>query len=1658
MSNNNNEFYPQTEQLDKLEQIYNQGQYLTAYHQAVQLAPLRCWRGKQARLLAARIARMMNQTSLSKVLFYRAWKEHPEDADTVYELARNKRSQGLYFAWRFIQRYDQSYTKEPQKLARWLALKGNIAAHFRNFKQADEYIRQALVLSDEPWVRCEQAYILEFEDRYEESLDVIEQLFKRNDNYRPAYQQKAFLLQLMRRDEEARQCLAEAYNRFESIHVGVQWLDELIEDGDFEKALAVSNELDAFAVSKRRHEFDWLQGRKVDILCHLGQYEQAGELVSGIESKFYSKVAENLLKAGSDSRRNVLPVSFIRQQHNTCGPATMSAICHYHGSVVEQQSIIDSIWYAGTNDVDERRWCLENNWQVQEFTLTWDSVRRLIDAGFPVAVSTVEPDSAHLQAVIGYDEFRGSLLIRDPYEREEQEYLADGFLKDYAVHGPRALLIYPQHKAEMLKQCELPESEQYDAFFQLQSALAKHQRADALVIKKKMELNWPDSRMSFLARRRVGYYDGDAAYTLAALERLLELYPDDAGLQLRKQDMLYQLGYVSERKQYLDSVYATGEMHNAIELDYVELLLQDRRHSPRVYSILKRLLAQRPSDPLVYFRLASLRWMQRLFDDSLELYQIAANLAEHDEFYALKYFNAARSLHRDEEVVDWLLERHDAGLGKSSSPAITLYKAMSQLDREHEGFAYLEQAREHLDEDGSLLSFLCSQYIESGRLSDAGHLLKKMKGHVREVDWLISSALLSEQKQDFQEALGLRKTVAELQPQREDYQKSYASLLGQLHGYEDMIGYLQSQVEKYPDSFDLYELLYDSMEQATAVEKETLLHKLLGINSDYAWAWREIAIQQGLQLKLSEAFDSIARAESLDPHNQGLYSCRASLHIKSNDIASARSDYLKALSFSIDATYAANRLLDISVGIEEKREALSYIRQQLIEQVSNGDAILAYPEMAGQVLPAQEVMQHLQEALEARPDLWEAWSAIMSQCQDMQLYGQAEEYAQQACDRFPYVPRLLMERARNFRLQGEYEKEKVYLQQALEINPNYLSAIRSLSENMEHQGEYEEALALLSLAVQHHQLDEVMHGYLADIQWRMGMEQEALKQITEALELEPNYSWGWGKLKEWSDELGRGEEAESLAARVLKQRPGDSRAWFQMSRLAQNFERSRECIEQAIELTPGDISYCQEQIKILVNADAYQEALQAYHEAEKKDLTRDVDLQIYYPWILRNMGKLDEAVEKLQQIMQQHPEHTDGWRVLTRWARAQKDEGLELSAAEQYASYEAHDVDALTSYAKALMKQGAIEKALQQYEKALALEPNDVDANLKLFDLYLEHEHFQRAESLIHHMQLHLDVRKNSYIDARIGQLYSKQGKKDAAMLKLEELAHGKESNVWLIESILEKMEEQGWLNEAEEKIDIWVKDIEKIAPCLTKVWAKRQSKEDDWLVSIESINHLMATGEAGVNVVDAYLDYLIRKEEISRFLTYVDRNEISLRTHDLTWSTVAYHYAGLGLYDEAISWMEDWQQRVAPRSWAMDSLAQSYLEQHYWKKCFEVCRYSISLPDEGGMNSIRVWLALEYAIRGEMNNLYNQLSQIDKEEFSKIEAFSYTLIELMIYYNDNGNQKDIETELEKRLEKIQSNIECRTSQRMYRRVCYDLASKLTRFPRNLFLFYRFYM
>jgi len=133
-----------------------------------------------------------------------------------------------------------------------------------------------------------------------------------------------------------------------------------------------------------------------------------------------------------------LPVPFVRQHHETCAPATLTALAQYWKKAIKHEEVVERICYEGTQASDERRWAEENGFFAREFRITHESADALIRAGVPFTFNTVEPTSAHLQAIVGIDDFRGTFLIQDPSERHIGEGSIDKLLERYASTGPRS--------------------------------------------------------------------------------------------------------------------------------------------------------------------------------------------------------------------------------------------------------------------------------------------------------------------------------------------------------------------------------------------------------------------------------------------------------------------------------------------------------------------------------------------------------------------------------------------------------------------------------------------------------------------------------------------------------------------------------------------------------------------------------------------------------------------------------------------------------------------------------------------------------------------------------------------------------------------------------------------------------------------------------------------------------------------------------------------------------------------------------------------------------------------------------------------------------------------------------------------------------------------
>ena len=172
----------------------------------------------------------------------------------------------------------------------------------------------------------------------------------------------------------------------------------------------------------------------------------------------------------------------------------MAALGRYWKMPAEHLALVETICYDGTPAWQQRDWAERNGWLVREFRVTWESALALLAQGIPFAITTVEATSAHMQAVMGFDQTRGTLLLRDPSQPYCLESHAKVFFERYRPFGPRGMVFLPQSESSRLNSISLPDNELYDEYHALTLALSKHDREKAQAVLGQTRIKMAGSR------------------------------------------------------------------------------------------------------------------------------------------------------------------------------------------------------------------------------------------------------------------------------------------------------------------------------------------------------------------------------------------------------------------------------------------------------------------------------------------------------------------------------------------------------------------------------------------------------------------------------------------------------------------------------------------------------------------------------------------------------------------------------------------------------------------------------------------------------------------------------------------------------------------------------------------------------------------------------------------------------------------------------------------------------------------------------------------------------------------------------------------------------------------------------------------------------------
>ncbi len=1382
--------------------LYQRGLYTQAHAAAVAHSPLRAWRNTAARLIGGRLAMNIGSPRLGSLMHVMAWRQDRTHPEARYYYARRLAEfSGPFVAWRFMRESGDFLDASPEVRADWFAFHAYVIGRLRDFDQAEEWMKRAEALATgQPWLCCERSYLFELEDRYADALAASKQALELRPWFRPGVQQTAHLLQLMDRDQDALDLLLEAAKHSESPSILGQTAalqTELQLYPQARESYAKCRELSPLLEEYAQLGLDMLES---DAAYYCGDFAKAADYAGKAASKnpFHVKFAERLnakvsgAQPAPPARRVILNVGFVRQHHMTCAPATLSTLSRYWSRPYDHLDVAEQICYDGTPAHSERHWAIKSGWIVKEFTLTWDNARALIDRGVPFTLTTIEPTSGHLQAVIGYDELRGTLLVRDPYERHFREFILETTLERYRAFGPRCMALVPPEKAELLAGITFDDEALYDQLYELNRALESHDRASAWQAYQTMEARDANHRLTILARRTIAGYDSDYTTLLSCAESALKLCPDDAGLMLQK---LNCLRYLARRDQRLELLRTLCHIKRAPDanagtsttpppqsgsiaeaaaksrfdpvfwLFYAQELCGDARNDAETLYYINKCIRYRPFDGAHYNVLANILWTERKFERATEAYRIASCLSSADERYVRSYFIAAQHQKTQAAALQFVEQRFQRNGKLSSALARTLYSTLEALDRQHDAFRILEEAIALRPDDGEFQLFAANAYEAYGRHARASELLAAAEKRSHRSHWLRTSAVLARNKGNLLEARKHWEEIVALEPLAFDAHRALAQLIAELEGRAATYAYLKACCERFPFNFMLHQLRTEWLRDDDPVAAEAVVRHLLELDAADAWTHRELAGALMRQRKFEEGLREAETALQLDPSNTFGHCVRARLLLGLNQREPAREAYRAAIRLSVDSHFAIRELLACCETIDQKRAELTFVHGQIVQQVNFGDGLLAYRSEATEALDADSLLTALRGALDARLDLWHAWSAVIQQLTQMNRLDEALKTATDATARFPLIGHLWHDLAAVHRARQDFDGRIAALQNACDVDPSEGYPVRELADAFATRGDLARARGLLEQVVSRAPLDNYSHGCLADIEWRLGEKEAALKRLQHALKLSPGYTWAWNTLRDWSADLKRPELAAELARELTGQRPADPKAWMTLARVldrpAQRAERLA-IAEKVIELDP-------------YHAEAHDLRATTLHHLKRPDEARaacrpaifgsDIPTSLLgrEAWIEAESGDKRKAVELLRKALARDPAYTWGWARLADWTESLEDFETCLQASEQLVQYAPQDAVPYGYRGNArMLAKNDRDGAKADFRRAVELQPDYRYAALKLFDLLSDDHDDAAARSVLDAVDKHLP--NDGFVLARYIPLFLKQ--KDTASAK----------------------------------------------------------------------------------------------------------------------------------------------------------------------------------------------------------------------------------------------------------------------------------------------------
>lgn len=1558
--------------IEQAERLSKQGRYLDAHDLVPALRAAGQIRGT---LQAARILWHLGARRQADSLVLSLWRTNRQDALARLDMVRTVANRhGPYRAWSLMREHQALEHTDSEVVAEWHSLQASVLGSLRDFERAEQAHKRAMALRpDLPWLHVEWAYVCSQQDRYTDAIRHAEHALDLLPGYRAALQSLTHLYSLVGREQEALHLLTQAVSTAQSASLGIGLFELQNEMGLFEASQQTLDYCERCMPLADDDLRQWIAARRTDVNMRLGRLSEASEQARLAGGPYYEVLAERLAQPDSRPARIELNVGFVRQHFMTCAPATLAAITSYWGLTADQLSIAEEICYDGTPNHSERRWAEQQGLVTHEFTVTWDAARALIDAGVPFTLTTVATGSGHLQAVIGYDLLRQTLLIRDPFKRTYGEFVAQPLFDVHRSSGPRGMVLIPKHEAHRLQGIDLPEQERWDGYHAVMYALSKHDREAAVQACKRLNELDSDHRLSISASRAIAFYDRNDAEGLVQIERLLALCPGDANLILQKASTLRVLASRSECEEWWESAYQSVGFDPVVAVTYAQFLSDDVRQQRKVFGLVERVLTQNPVDACAWFSMGRLEWLRARRDLGADLHRIAACLQDTNEYYAETYVRACRVLRRESEGFAFLDKRVGLLGAKSSGPVTTLFAQLEAVERTDEGFALLDSALTKRPIDPDLLLFAADVHLRYGRCDVARDLLDRAEPLAKRSSWLRLQALLCRNTERPDDAVRYAQQACSQEPLNLEMRRLLASLQAQVEGRRAAAEELGRVAAAYPHHTDLHRLWLEWLPDDATDEAITILRRLLALNPHDAWACRELAIKLALNRQFDAAASEARAALVMAPRVSMSHSTLGFVSRRQGKLADARQHFREALRCSVDNDYAVSALLEIETTLAAKREALDFVRDELVKQTTTGDGLLTFHEVARQVMDADTLLAFVRYALAERPDLWHCWVVTAAQLTRMGQHDAALELLNEATERFPLLPRVYVEKANTLLMVGQRDLAREQLTLALRINPFWSMPVRMYVDSVLDEGHaLERALPVLQRALYRTPDDADLRGLLGWLQWRLGSPEQALQELRKAVLVSPALRWIWDAFKRVGQESGQPDAALAAARDLTQKRPGEALGWLRVAELDPDPIAALGAVQRGLDLEPRHQPLFEKRLQLLLVLNRHDE-IETALQAAPWGPQLPPHVAAFRSRSAYARGQSLEAIRNLRSVLDADPSQFELWRQLADWCDQAQHNDDYLVAAQHMVRLAPNAAISYGYRGHAYSRLGRVAEAKPDLQRALELDPSYGFAGMLLADQAIANGDLTEARRV-------LDIVERSGVGPltllRRFRIALKEQNFSEALDRASSLFASPGVHNDLCNAVLDEARQAGLTRDLMQRVPQLIATGRCARPAVS-VWLRDMNP--GWLPGAfyRKVSKLVREADPGHVLQQAFLLWLAKQKAGPMLNRFMRHHRPSLRSDTESWSLAGYALLELSRHKDAAAWMADWRERADAPDWALDNLAVALRELVRDAEAGAVTQRSLQLNPHNG--DAWVWRAVDAACNHDHQEVEQCLGKVDE-------------------------------------------------------------------------------